>query len=125
MNNRNDLDKEWYFTTFIKSIQFFLALVMIGMIVILLFGCEGNTIHKDGKIYEVNSRCTNGYYNYVWNGKFMQSIWICTEHEYDTIFIEYEKPIVADTVKNDFVKDSTIGWEKRLVYDQMLEDGWR
>jgi len=36
--------------------------------------------------------------------------------------VEYECPIVADTVNNDFAKDSTIGWEKRLVYEQMLND---
>jgi hypothetical protein len=42
-----------------------------------------------------------------------------------TKVVEYECPIVADTVKNDWVKDSEICIEKRIVYDQMLEDGWR
>lgn len=36
--------------------------------------------------------------------------------------VEYECPIVADTVKNDWAKDSTIRMEKRLVYEQMLND---
>ena len=39
--------------------------------------------------------------------------------------VEYECPIVADTVKNDWVRDENICIEKRLVYEQMLDDGWR
>jgi predicted membrane protein len=37
----------------------------------------------------------------------------------------YECPVVADTVKHDWVKNPDICIEKRLVYDQMLDDGWR
>jgi hypothetical protein len=86
MNNRNDLDKEWYFTTFIKSIQFFLALVMIGMVTLpFYYKCE----QPKKQVPKV---------------------------------AEYECPIVADTVKNDWVKDETICIEKRLVYEQMLND---
>jgi hypothetical protein len=89
MNNRNDLDKEWYFITFIKSIQFFLVLVMIGMITLpFYYKCE----QPKKQVPKV---------------------------------VEYECPIVADTVKNDWAKDENICIEKRLVYDQMLEDGWR
>lgn len=36
--------------------------------------------------------------------------------------VEYECPIVADTVKHDWVKNPDICIEKRLVYDQMLKD---
>ena len=35
---------------------------------------------------------------------------------------DYEKPTVADSIKNDWVKDPDICIEKRIVYDQMLED---
>jgi hypothetical protein len=36
--------------------------------------------------------------------------------------VEYDCPIVADTVKNDWVKNPDICIEKRLVYEQMLND---
>jgi hypothetical protein len=36
--------------------------------------------------------------------------------------VEYECPIVADTVKHDWVKNENICIEKRLVYEQMLND---
>jgi hypothetical protein len=89
MNTRDSQDKEWYFDTFIKSIQFGLALILIGMITLpFYYKCE----QPKKQVPQV---------------------------------VEYECPIVADTVKNDWVRDENICIEKRLVYDQMLEDSWR
>jgi hypothetical protein len=36
--------------------------------------------------------------------------------------VEYECPIVADTVKNDWAKDETVSWEKRRGIEQMIND---
>jgi len=87
MNNRNEHDKQWYFTTFLNAIKFGFYLVVVGLIVMTIYfkQCE----EPKAQVPQV---------------------------------VEYECPIVADTVKNDFAKDSTIGWEKRLVYEQMIND---
>jgi len=123
MNNKNEHDKQWYFTTFIKAVRFFLLLVMIGIIALVLFSCKNETIKKDGKTYEVQAHCINGYYQPLWNGKFYNLIWICTEFKTDTVLIgNYDKPIVADTVKHDWVRNENICIEKRLVYEQMIND---
>lgn len=86
MNTRNSNDENWYFVTFIKSVQFGLALIMIGMILLpFVIKCEKPKNQVKEAVY-------------------------------------YECPIVADTVKNDWVKDENICIEKRIVYDQMLND---
>lgn len=87
MNTRNSNDEQWYLTTFVKAIRFFLLLVMIGMVAIILFSCKGHRTHV-----------------------------------FSSDYLQYEKPIVADTVKNDWVKDEDICIEKRIVYDQMLHE---
>ena len=89
MNTRNSQDDNFYFVTFIKSIQFFLVLIMVGMIFLLLYFSQCEEPKKQ-----------------------VPSITEC----------EYECPVVADTVKNDWVKDDGICIEKRIVYDQMLKD---
>jgi len=89
MNNRDENDKEWYFVTFIKAVQFGLGIILCGMVL-------------------------------------LPFIWKCEQPKKQAPkVVEYEKPIVADTVKNDWVKDPDICIERRIVYDQMLEDGWR
>ena len=123
MNNRNEHDKQWYFTTFIKAVRFFLLLIMIGMIALLFFSCKNETIKKDGNTYEVQAHCVDGYFQMVYDGYNYHNFWVCTEFKTDTVLIgNYDKPIVADTVKHDWVKDENICIEKRLVYEQMIND---
>ena len=87
MNTRNEHDKQWYLTTFVKAVRFFLLLVMIGIVAIILFSCKG---HR----------------TYIFSSDYLK----------------YECPVVADTVKNDWVKDENVCIERRIVYDQMLRD---
>lgn len=44
------------------------------------------------------------------------------KHQWRKFSSDYEKPIVADTVKNDWVKDPNISIEKRVILEQILND---
>jgi hypothetical protein len=87
MNNRDEQDKQWYFTTFLDAIKFGFYLVVVGLITMTIYfkQCEPPKV----QVPQV---------------------------------VEYECPIVADTVKHDWVKNENICIEKRLVYEQMIND---
>jgi len=93
MNTRNQNDDNWYLNTFFDSIKVFFILVVVGLICGTIYLRQCTTKLDEPK---QNLRVP---YNPT-----------------------YTKPEIADSTKHDWKNDDGVCIERRIVYDQMLNE---
>lgn len=85
---------------------------------------------KKDKIIEVVAKTIQGIIFFLLISAFVFFVFVCVsswfqpDEEKKTPILQkqYDAPKVADTVKNDWVKDPGVCIERRIVYDQILKD---
>jgi hypothetical protein len=85
---------------------------------------------KKDKIIEIVAKTIQGILVFLMVAAFVFFVFVCVsswfkpdeEKTIPTCPKQYDAPKVADTVKNDWVKDPGVCIERRIVYEQMINE---